>query len=131
MPELRSAVRRNRAQQQQLQQGQGEGDQAVVGVQRNRRRRGAAAASAAKELVNQEVDEKGAVRGTEPELREEVADRKMDEYESGGKSVDKVAVAEDEGSTAPLPEKVILFFENFRRDFEFALLVRVQPDGIF
>ncbi|KAH9761282.1 protein kinase domain-containing protein [Citrus sinensis] len=39
-------------------------------------------------------------------LREEVAVKKMDEYDSGGRSADKGAGAEDEGSTAPLPEKV-------------------------
>lgn len=39
-------------------------------------------------------------------LAEEVAEKKMDEYDSGGRSADKGAGAEDEGSTAPLPEKV-------------------------
>ncbi|KAH9799693.1 protein kinase domain-containing protein [Citrus sinensis] len=39
-------------------------------------------------------------------LREEVAVKKMDEYDSGGRSADKGAGAEDEGSIAPLPEKV-------------------------
>ncbi|XWS72515.1 hypothetical protein CRYUN_Cryun02cG0046500 [Craigia yunnanensis] len=39
-------------------------------------------------------------------LREEVAEKKMDEYVSGGRSGDKGPGAEDEGSTAPLPEKV-------------------------
>ncbi|EOY29783.1 Casein kinase I protein [Theobroma cacao] len=39
-------------------------------------------------------------------LREEVAEKKMDEYDSGGRSGDKGPGAEDEGSTAPLPEKV-------------------------
>ncbi|KAJ0091379.1 hypothetical protein Patl1_12947 [Pistacia atlantica] len=39
-------------------------------------------------------------------LVEEVAEKKMDDYDSGGRSADKGAGAEDEGSTAPLPEKV-------------------------
>lgn len=39
-------------------------------------------------------------------LREEVGEKAMDEYDSGGRSADKGAGAEDEGSTAPLPEKV-------------------------
>ncbi|KAK2661285.1 hypothetical protein Ddye_007818 [Dipteronia dyeriana] len=39
-------------------------------------------------------------------LREEVAEETMDDYDSGGRSGDKVPGAEDEGSTAPLPEKV-------------------------
>ena len=47
-------------------------------------------------------------------LREEVAVKKMDEYDSGGRSADKGAGAEDEGSTAPLPEKVnFSFFLSF------------------
>lgn len=32
----------------------------------------------------------------------------MDEYDSGGRSGDKGLGAEDEGSTAPLPERVYL-----------------------
>ncbi|KAK4854290.1 hypothetical protein QYF36_021696 [Acer negundo] len=39
-------------------------------------------------------------------LREEVAEETMDDYDSGGRSGDKGPGAEDEGSTAPLPEKV-------------------------
>ncbi|XVF35407.1 hypothetical protein REPUB_Repub18cG0142800 [Reevesia pubescens] len=39
-------------------------------------------------------------------FREEVAEKKMDEHDSGGRSGDKGPGAEDEGSTAPLPEKV-------------------------
>ncbi|KAF2285337.1 hypothetical protein GH714_000120 [Hevea brasiliensis] len=39
-------------------------------------------------------------------FREEVAEKTMDEYDSGGRSGDKGPGAEDEGSTAPLPEKV-------------------------
>ncbi|GLT85452.1 hypothetical protein SLE2022_036420 [Rubroshorea leprosula] len=39
-------------------------------------------------------------------LKEEFAEKKMDEYDSGGRSGDKGRGAEDEGSTAPLPEKV-------------------------
>lgn len=41
-------------------------------------------------------------------LREGVGERAMDEYDSGGRSGDKGQGAEDEGSTAPLPEKVYL-----------------------
>ncbi|KAF3446730.1 hypothetical protein FNV43_RR11910 [Rhamnella rubrinervis] len=39
-------------------------------------------------------------------FREGVGERAMDEYDSGGRSADKGPGAEDEGSTAPLPEKV-------------------------
>ena len=40
---------------------------------------------------------------------EGIANKKMDDYDSGGgRSADKGTGAEDEGSTAPLPEKVSL-----------------------
>lgn len=43
-------------------------------------------------------------------LREEVEERSMDEFDSGGgRSGDKGAAAEDDGSNAPLPEKVFYF----------------------
>lgn len=46
-------------------------------------------------------------------LGEEVAVKRMDEYDSGGRSADKGPGAEDEGSTAPLPEKVNFSFLFF------------------
>lgn len=55
-------------------------------------------------LVKREEEEEDRV------LREGVGERGMDEYDSGGRSGDKGAAAEDEGSTAPLPEKVVFFF---------------------
>jgi len=39
-------------------------------------------------------------------LREGNGDKAMDEYDGGGRSPDKAAAAEDEGSMAPLPENV-------------------------
>ncbi|KAK6772999.1 hypothetical protein RDI58_028237 [Solanum bulbocastanum] len=42
----------------------------------------------------------------EVEKEEEVGEKQMDEYDSGGQSGDKGLAAEDEGSTAPLPERV-------------------------
>ncbi|XP_052886652.1 casein kinase 1-like protein HD16 isoform X1 [Gossypium arboreum] len=39
-------------------------------------------------------------------LKEQVAEKKMNEYDSGGRSGDKGPGAEDDGNTAPLPEKV-------------------------
>lgn len=39
------------------------------------------------------------------EIKEEVGERKMDEFDSGAKTADKVP-AEEEGTQAPLPEKV-------------------------
>lgn len=44
-------------------------------------------------------------------LRQEVEERAMDEYDSGGRSGDKGLAAEDERSTAPIPEKVFLSFQ--------------------
>lgn len=44
----------------------------------------------------------------------EVAEKKMDEHDSGGgRSADKVPGADDEGSTAPLPEKVSFFWRDW------------------
>ncbi|XP_020585093.1 casein kinase 1-like protein HD16 isoform X1 [Phalaenopsis equestris] len=40
------------------------------------------------------------------EIEEEVRERKMNEFDSGARSADKVPGAEEEGTTAPLPEKV-------------------------
>ncbi|KAJ8635631.1 hypothetical protein MRB53_009898 [Persea americana] len=45
----------------------------------------------------------GDFRGERKELVEE---KKMEDQDSGGKSADKVAAREDEGSTTPIPEKV-------------------------
>lgn len=42
----------------------------------------------------------------EVEKKEEVGEKQMDEYDSAGQSGDKGLAAEDEGSTAPLPERV-------------------------
>lgn len=46
-------------------------------------------------------------------LREEVGEKAMDDYDSGGgaggRSGDKGPVAEDDGSNAPLPEKVSFY----------------------
>ncbi|XP_068636368.1 casein kinase 1-like protein HD16 [Aristolochia californica] len=107
MPVLRSVARRGRAQQQPV----------VVETERvnarNRRRRTV--------KVNQKdpidkyiVKDCGTPsRSCEPrflehagEFQEEVGEKNMDDFDSGAKSADKVAPAEDEGSTVPLPEKV-------------------------
>ncbi|XXG61742.1 hypothetical protein AAC387_Pa05g0278 [Persea americana] len=40
------------------------------------------------------------------EWKELVEEKKMEDRDNGGKSVDKVATREDEGSTTPIPEKV-------------------------
>ncbi|XP_073007038.1 casein kinase 1-like protein HD16 isoform X1 [Typha latifolia] len=99
MPELRSGVRRGRAQANPVVQAEGP---------TTRRRR---AARNKKTIVDEEPvireidvrEDEGLVR---EENREGVGERKMDDYGSGAKSGDKVLGGEDEGSTAPIPEKV-------------------------
>ncbi|KAL0330381.1 UNVERIFIED_CONTAM: Casein kinase-like protein HD16 [Sesamum radiatum] len=49
--------------------------------------------------------------GSRGSVKAEVAE-KMDEYDSGGRGSGKGLGAEDEGSTAPLPERVALKFEH-------------------
>ncbi|XP_061367501.1 casein kinase 1-like protein HD16 isoform X1 [Gastrolobium bilobum] len=133
MPVLRSGVRRGRAAAKQQQQSPVEGEAIAT---RTRRRRAAAAAAATvpknnkqqqqqqavvnenvvvvpeKEEENRELDEAvrdggdvggGGVGGGE---KEEVGEKQMDEFDSGARSNDKANAGEDEGSTAPLPEKV-------------------------
>uniref|UniRef100_A0A3Q7JDB1 non-specific serine/threonine protein kinase n=1 Tax=Solanum lycopersicum TaxID=4081 RepID=A0A3Q7JDB1_SOLLC len=48
----------------------------------------------------------GVRRGRKPIAAIEPEEKQMDEYDSGGQSGDKGLAAEDEGSTAPLPERV-------------------------
>lgn len=53
------------------------------------------------------VEDRGEVRGLGGEEKlEEVGERKMNDYDSGARSPDKLPGGEDETSTAPLPEKV-------------------------
>ncbi|XP_068641039.1 casein kinase 1-like protein HD16 isoform X2 [Aristolochia californica] len=107
MPVLRSGARRGRAQQQPV----------VVEAERvnapNRRRR--TAKNNQKDPIDENIvrDCGTPTRSCEArfseragEFQEEVGEKNMDDYDSGAKSADKVAVAEDEGSTLPLPEKV-------------------------
>lgn len=117
MPELRSQTRRNREKNNNPNQNP---NPIKLTVQTRRRR------TAEKEKKNNAIavdDKKNIVRLLEetpikPEearvLREAGAEdvaAKMDEYDSGGgRSADKGPGAEDEGSTAPLPEKVGFYF---------------------
>eukprot|EP00268_Persea_americana_P032743 TRINITY_DN3229_c0_g1_i1.p1 TRINITY_DN3229_c0_g1~~TRINITY_DN3229_c0_g1_i1.p1 ORF type:complete len:702 (+),score=133.78 TRINITY_DN3229_c0_g1_i1:222-2327(+) len=126
MRELRSGARRGRAQQQQQQpiavvEGQG------VAANTRRRRTPKNNRQAAQEPAAAAVDENIAVRDCGPtrsleakeearllegvgdfggERKELVEEKKMEDQDSGGKSADKVAAGEDEGSTTPIPEKV-------------------------
>ncbi|XP_052181686.1 casein kinase 1-like protein HD16 [Diospyros lotus] len=123
MPELRSGVRRGRAAKQQPNTNAVEAGEAIA--TRTRRRRAAAAAPQDDQPVNVNVVAAAEAENKVPEQplrvgaagggaggigrgagREEIADKPMDDYHSGGRSADKAQVGEDEGSTAPLPEKV-------------------------
>ncbi|KAF7843396.1 casein kinase 1-like protein HD16 [Senna tora] len=132
MPVLRSGVRRGRAAVKK--QRREPLDKVLIGEEegiatRTRRRRAAAAAAAVpktNEQRKQVVDENVAVPAKEEEQksldeavrvgegeaaaggaeREEVGEKQMDDYGSGGRSNDKGNAGEDEGSTAPIPEKV-------------------------
>lgn len=134
MPVLRSGVRRGRRRKQQEQEAAGEEGQRVQQQQqqvnhqleeegiatRTRGRRAAAkaaeAAAAAAVAVDENLAEAAApaaeVRGVEEEAvpgeGKEVGGDKanMDDYNSGGKSNDKGHAADDEGTLAPLPERV-------------------------
>lgn len=111
MPELRSGPRRGRAQLNPV-------AKAARGVAPATRRRGAAARRNETDDANDlnspvQQEEIGLVEGEgegwgDPEGNKEegVADRRMDEFDSGGRNADKLPGAEEEGSTAPLPEKV-------------------------
>ncbi|RWR72495.1 casein kinase 1-like protein HD16 isoform X1 [Cinnamomum micranthum f. kanehirae] len=120
MRELRSGARRGRAQQPiAVVEGQG------VAANTRRRRTPKNNRQAAQEPAA--VDENIAVRDCGPtrsleakeearllegvgdfggERKELVEEKKMEDQDSGGKSADKVAAGEDEGSTTPIPEKV-------------------------
>ena len=134
MPILRSGVRRGRpagAANQQDQRGANPIEGEAIATRTRRRR---AAAGAPKNRQHPAIDENLAapqVRGKEEDGRrldevrvggaggaqnDEVGKKKMDDVDSGGRSADKPHAGEDEGSTAPLPEKVwylLLFFFLF------------------
>ncbi|XP_042382743.1 casein kinase 1-like protein HD16 isoform X1 [Zingiber officinale] len=111
MPELRSGPRRGRAQLNPV-------PKAARGAAPATRRRGAAVrrketgdANDLNSPVQQEeiglVEGEGEGRGDPQGNKEEgVADKRMDEFDGGGRNADKLPGAEEEGSTAPLPEKV-------------------------
>ncbi|KAK9282472.1 hypothetical protein L1049_005390 [Liquidambar formosana] len=128
MPVLRSGVRRGRAAKQPNPIEEGEAiatrtrrRRAAAAAPRNKQQRpvdenvvAAAAAAAplqAKEEAERGLKEARGVGGIGGGARggvekEEVGEKQMDEFDSGGKSADKGHAGEDEGSTAPLPEKV-------------------------
>lgn len=112
MPELRSGVRRGRAQANPV----------VQADRPNTRRRRAArnqhpvdenppvTRSAERREEIRLAEGGGEVGGLVGEENlEGVGERRMDEYDSGARSADKLPGGEEEGSTAPLPEKVRSF----------------------
>ncbi|KAF5466539.1 hypothetical protein F2P56_016456 [Juglans regia] len=128
MPVLRSGARRGRAAaKQQPNPNPAEVGEAIA--TRTRRRR--AAAEAANNTINNNkqrqhqrgadenvvvaraeekeklgLEERGGGGGGGAEEEEEIGEKQMDDCDSGGRSNEKVHAGEDEGSTAPLPEKV-------------------------
>ncbi|KAK8988689.1 hypothetical protein V6N11_030069 [Hibiscus sabdariffa] len=66
------------------------------------------AVAAAGEAAVREEEENNKNRVLEEAKKEEVGEKPMDEFNSGGRSKDKGNAGEDEGSTAPLPEKAII-----------------------
>ncbi|XP_057735158.1 casein kinase 1-like protein HD16 [Arachis stenosperma] len=136
MPVLRSGARRGRAaakkkkQQEQQEEPQPQPHQQQSPVveeeaiaTRTRRRRAAAAAAEVivpknsnkrkeeallkvneRVVVGKEEEKKGIEVG-EGADKEEVGEKQMDDFDSGGRS-NKANAGEDEGSTAPLPEKI-------------------------
>lgn len=132
MPELRSGARRNRAPNNPdpnpIIQPDANGNKLTV---RTRQRRGTGQNRRDNSNSNNNkkgndaiegVDERNIVKArrggkvieTKSFKDKEKQEEEMDEYDSGGRSGDKGPAADDEGSTAPLPEKVSLsLFYNF------------------
>nr|XP_029120242.1 casein kinase 1-like protein HD16 isoform X1 [Elaeis guineensis]XP_029120244.1 casein kinase 1-like protein HD16 isoform X1 [Elaeis guineensis]XP_029120246.1 casein kinase 1-like protein HD16 isoform X1 [Elaeis guineensis]XP_029120247.1 casein kinase 1-like protein HD16 isoform X1 [Elaeis guineensis]XP_029120248.1 casein kinase 1-like protein HD16 isoform X1 [Elaeis guineensis]XP_029120249.1 casein kinase 1-like protein HD16 isoform X1 [Elaeis guineensis] len=110
MPELRSGVRRGRAQANPIVQAERPTAARRRRVARNK------ALPVDKNLVNTSAEPREEIRLLEggdevgglvgEEIKERFGERKMDDHDSGAKSADKLPGGEDEGSTAPLPEKV-------------------------
>lgn len=96
MPQLRSTQRRNRTTLRN--------PIPTVTTRQRRRRR-----TDARQNNTIGVDAIPETTALDGEVRVSKDDKAMDDYDSGGLSPDKPPVAEDEGSTAPLPEKVSSF----------------------
>ncbi|XP_073299305.1 casein kinase 1-like protein HD16 [Primulina huaijiensis] len=132
MPVLRSGVRRGRRGKQQQQQPPHNDinqnpnkdivpvveENAAIATRTRRRRAEAAAAVAVAEPVDdkvvaavaavevREVEEQGERVLEQPERIEEVGEKPMDDYGSGGKSPDKGNAGDDELAATPIPERV-------------------------
>lgn len=128
MPVLRSGARRGQgagaAEKQEKQQSNPNEAGGAIATRTRRRRAAAAAAAVAEPADNGQrfekaIDELGvAVASAHKEVenninhnrllegKEEVAEKPMGEFDSGARSADKAPAGEEEGSTAPLPERV-------------------------
>ncbi|XP_059640963.1 casein kinase 1-like protein HD16 isoform X1 [Cornus florida] len=120
MPVLRSGVRRGRAAKQQPNPNPNPIEGEAIATRTRRRRAAAevpgndqpvdenvvaaAVAAEARQVEDRVLEEPvrvgGGIQG------EEVGDKPMDDYNSGARSAEKAHAGEDEGSTAPLPERV-------------------------
>ncbi|KAJ6830957.1 casein kinase 1-like protein HD16 isoform X1 [Iris pallida] len=122
MPVLRSGARRGRANPNPDPVAPPERPRRRAAAARNRRTAAALAAAEGKEedlIANAGGEEEAAAAGEEVRLlegggeigggredEEGIGERRMDDYDSGGKSAGKLAGGEEEGGAAPLPEKV-------------------------
>ncbi|KAJ6823976.1 casein kinase 1-like protein HD16 isoform X1 [Iris pallida] len=121
MPVLRSGARRGRANPNPDPVAPPERPRRRAAAARNRRTALLAAAEGKEEdlIANAGGEEEAAAAGEEVRLlegggeigggredEEGIGERRMDDYDSGGKSADKLAGGEEEGGAAPLPEKV-------------------------
>uniref|UniRef100_A0A2P2LHP8 non-specific serine/threonine protein kinase n=1 Tax=Rhizophora mucronata TaxID=61149 RepID=A0A2P2LHP8_RHIMU len=110
MPELRSRTRRNRASNNQNPSPNPNPNPIKHRVKRrtaeHKRKRKAIAVVVCKDSVIPQTTPFKEKPRVFREEEKESAVKKMDEYDSGGRSAERGPGAEDEGSTAPLPEKV-------------------------
>ncbi|KAK4276977.1 hypothetical protein QN277_015056 [Acacia crassicarpa] len=131
MPELRSRARRNRALHNPIPNPITQSQKPTVRTRQRRRtnaqnrenpqQKNTIGVDETNYIVSRDIgavpetrtlgDKEGKEQGQAPDaklrvLREKGGDKAMDDYDSGGHSPDKALAAEDEGCTAPLPEKV-------------------------
>ncbi|XP_038986299.1 casein kinase 1-like protein HD16 [Phoenix dactylifera] len=100
MPELRSGVRRGRAQPNPIVRA----EKPVAGRRRRAVRNRQQAVGGDENVVTRSAERKEEIRFLEG--GGEIGERRMDEFDCGARSADKLPGGEDEGSTAPIPEKV-------------------------
>jgi len=123
MPELRTRPRINRLTDNAPPVAGGKRTVAATAAQTRRNRRqkkkkkNTIVAEKIENIVNNDDEGVERLKEEEAESKEKAVVRvsreeAMDEYDSGGRSADKALGAEEEGSTTPLPEKVMLILEK-------------------